>query len=93
MSEVIGTTDLPLGTISQDRIMLIVEVENVDKTFQEFTKKGVVFTLPPQDMPGWGIRSAYLRDPDGNLIELSSALDQSKWSEGLVEANEKYSQE
>ena len=93
MSTVMGTTDLPLETSAQDRVLLIVEVEDVDKTYLDFTKKGVVFTLPPQDMPGWGIRSAYLRDPDGNLIELSSALDHSKWSDELIEANDKFSQE
>ncbi len=36
------------------------------------------------------MRDAYLRDPDGNLIELSGALPAAGWSDGLQEANEKW---
>ena len=40
--------------------------------------------------PNRGNRIAYLRDPDGNLIELSGALDRAKWSPGLEEAARRY---
>ena len=30
--------------------------------------------LPPTDFPDWGMRSAYLRDPDGHLIELCGEM-------------------
>jgi hypothetical protein len=46
--------------------------------------------VEPADHADWGIRSAYLRNPDGNLIELSGALDRHKWSAGLEEAARQY---
>lgn len=54
--------------------------------YKDLSDMGIAFELDPQDFPDWGIRSAYLRDPDGNRLELHSALDRSKWSEGLTEA-------
>jgi quinol monooxygenase YgiN len=39
------------------------------------------------------MRSAYLRDPAGNLIELTGALPKENWTEDLREAAEKYLQE
>ncbi len=90
MAEVIGTAKLPPDAFCQDRFMLIVQVDDVDDTVEELGDRGVQFELGPQDFPDWGIRSAYLRDPDGNLIELSGALDPEKWSEGLRAAAEKY---
>jgi len=36
------------------------------------------------------MRSAYLRDPDGNLLELCSDLDRKEWTEGLQDAAKKY---
>ena len=44
-------------------------VEDVDKACRELTERGLTLEIPPQDFY-WG-RSAYLRDPDGNLIEIT----------------------
>jgi len=90
MAEVIGTANLPAEATCQDRVALIVEVEDIDGTFKDLSKQGVEFVLPPQDFVDWGIRAAYLRDPDGNLIELSGALDRAKWSQDLEDAARKY---
>ena len=43
----------------------------------------------PTDMPQWGIRTAHLRDPDGNLIEAFSHLPKEEWSEGLRSEGER----
>jgi len=80
MAELIGTADLPAQAVCQDRVALIMEVEDVDATFAQLSEQGVEVVLKPQDFVDWGFRGAYLRDPDGNLIELSGALDRSKWS-------------
>jgi len=93
MAEEIGTTQLTDEAEGKDKSMLIVEVENVDRVFEELCARGVSFIVKPKDYPSWGIRSAYLRDPAGNLIELSGALDRSKWTEGLKEASEKLEKE
>jgi catechol 2,3-dioxygenase-like lactoylglutathione lyase family enzyme len=89
MAEVLGTTDLPGDTVCQDRFALIIRVENVDAVCEKLSDERIEVVTGPQDHPDWGIRSAYIRDPDGNLIELYSDLDPSEWSEGLREASEK----
>lgn len=87
MAEVVGTSSLPPEASCQDRFALIVEVEDVDAMYAELQEKGVEFKDGPESHPDWGIRSAYLRDPDGNLIEIYTGLDRSEWSEGLKEAS------
>ncbi len=42
----------------------------------------------PADHPDYGIRSAHLRDPDGNLIEIYSQLPKTRWSRQLGEDDE-----
>jgi catechol 2,3-dioxygenase-like lactoylglutathione lyase family enzyme len=88
MAEVVGTADLPFEAECQDRVALIVSVEDVDATYVDLTSQGIKFITSPQDFPDWGIRSSYLRDPDGNLIELYTGLERSEWSEGLKEASQ-----
>jgi predicted enzyme related to lactoylglutathione lyase len=44
-------------------------VPDVAAAAAELEASGLTFLVPPRDFP-WG-RSAYLRDPDGRLVELS----------------------
>jgi catechol 2,3-dioxygenase-like lactoylglutathione lyase family enzyme len=44
--------------------------DNVDKTYEELSARGVDFTGPPKTAP-WG-SSAMFRDPDGNTFLISS---------------------
>jgi catechol 2,3-dioxygenase-like lactoylglutathione lyase family enzyme len=53
-----------------DRILLTLHVDNVDETFESLKAKGVKFEEPPSNRESWGARTAYFRDPEGNLIEL-----------------------
>lgn len=46
-----------------------LRVENVDSISNQLLKQGLRLEHPPRDYD-WG-RSAYLRDPDGQLIELA----------------------
>lgn len=50
-----------------------LEVADVDATCDRLASEGLTVELPPRDYY-WG-RSAYLRDPDGNLIELIQASE------------------
>ena len=50
---------------------LAFTVDNVDQTCAELSQKGLTIEVEPQTYY-WG-RSAYLRDPDGQLIELIQA--------------------
>ena len=44
-------------------------VANVDNAYAELVISGATAVTPPADRT-WGQRTAYVRDPDGNLIEL-----------------------
>ena len=46
-------------------------VEDVDATCDALTQQGLTLDIPPQDYY-WG-RSAYLRDPDGHMVEITKA--------------------
>jgi len=48
-------------------------VDDVDAAFHELVDAGVPPVTPPVDRP-WGQRTAYLRDPDGHLIELAQPI-------------------
>jgi catechol 2,3-dioxygenase-like lactoylglutathione lyase family enzyme len=48
------------------------DVEDVDMTCRVLARQGLVVQIPPKDYY-WG-RSAYLRDPDGNLIEITAPV-------------------
>lgn len=90
MAELVGTADLPAQVPCQDRVALIMEVEDVDAIFAQLSERGAEVVLEPQDFVDWGFRGAYLRDPGGNLIELTGALDRSKWSQELEDAARRY---
>ncbi len=93
MAEAIGTDKLPVEAACQDRVVFIMEVEDVDTLVDSLRQRGMQPLVEPRDYPDWSIRSAYLRDPDGNLIELSSALDYSKWTPEMQEKVRKYNQD
>lgn len=48
-------------------------VDDLDATCDELQSRGLTLEVPPRDFD-WG-RSAYLRDPAGNLVELSEDTD------------------
>ncbi|MBI1730509.1 VOC family protein [Candidatus Acetothermia bacterium] len=74
MAEAVQTACLPSAAKSQDRAALILGVEDFDSSYQQLKKKGVSFITEPTSRTEWGIRVAHFRDPDGNLLEIYSAL-------------------
>lgn len=74
MDEAIGGSGKPLSADAMDRVLLSIAVDSVDDTFAALQAKGVGFVAEPTDRPDWGIRTAHLRDPDGNLIEIYKDL-------------------
>ena len=48
-------------------------VADVDAAFSELVTRGAPAVVPPTDR-FWGQRTAYLRDPDGHLVELAQDL-------------------
>ena len=57
------------GPPNEDHFAL--SVSDLDSACGELRAHGVSFLVEPRDYP-WG-RSAYLRDPDGRLVELAQA--------------------
>ena len=72
MDDLLGPA--PARPAPEDRITLIFEVPDVDETHSRLTSMGVPFVFPPTDRTEWGLRTAHLRDPDGNLVELYTRL-------------------
>ena len=52
------------------------KVADVDAAFSELVARGALPAVPPTDR-FWGQRTAYVRDPDGHLVELAQDLRQS----------------
>ena len=49
------------------------KVDDVDRAYSELIGRGATPAVPPTDRP-WGQRTAYVRDPDGHLVELAQSL-------------------
>lgn len=75
----IGDSDL--GLVSDDtatggepgRILISVEVADVDALLGQVEAVGGHVQGPPNNMP-WGQRVAHVRDPDGNAVNLTQQL-------------------
>lgn len=91
MAKAVGTDALPGNAECQDRAMLILQVEDLEATVAQLRARGVQSMSDIQAHPEWGIRTAYVRDPDGTLIELNVPLLPSEWTQDLREADERYS--
>ena len=52
------------------RLLLTIDVDDVDAMCAELTKRGVVLLNGPMDRP-WGIRTASFRDPAGHIWEIA----------------------
>jgi lactoylglutathione lyase len=80
MSDAIGTADRPVDGVAQDRAVVILAVDDLDAAA---ARVGDRLVTPPRDMPEWGIRTAHVRDPDGNLLELFVPLPRDQWTPRL----------
>ena len=90
MAPSVGNADKQQPVAMREKSMLSFCVDNVDETFAALKAKGVKFINEPTDMPDWGMRSLYLRDPEENLIELSTPLPPEQFSQELLEEDKKF---
>ena len=93
MAETLGTANLPVEAESQDRMVLVFGVEDLDDTVKKLRERGARFVAEPIDHPEWGIRTAHLRDPDRNVIEINSSMPTTEWSEELREESSRFGEE
>ncbi len=54
-------------------VTLAFEVDNVDAEYERLKALGVAFVKLPATYP-WGARSAWFRDPDGNIVDFYSRV-------------------
>lgn len=59
---------------SKNQVVINLEVEKVEQSYQYLTDKKVTFLTKPKDYPAWGIKAAHILDPEGNLIEIYEDL-------------------
>src|SRR5688572_11207130 len=69
MAKVLGSP-LEVPARSAPGFELGFKVSDVDAAFAELVARGAEAAVEPTDRP-WGQRTAYVRDPDGHLIELA----------------------
>ena len=65
-----------------DGIILTLVRDDVESYCEALQARGVEFEQPPTHSERFGITHAFLRDPDGNLIEIQR-FDDSKWAEPI----------
>lgn len=70
------TLDMPVQSPSQDApgFEIGFKVDDVDATYDDLVNRSATPFIEPTDRP-WGQRTAYVRDPDGHLIELAQDLE------------------
>ena len=55
------------------KAVLSFDVEDVDRLWETLLPLGATIVKPPQDHP-WGLRSVWLKDPEGNILSLRSPI-------------------
>lgn len=85
MELVVGAPpELTIGP-DRDRVVMVFAVDDLELAVHQLERKGANFVTGIETRPDWGIRTAHLRDPDGNLVELNVQLPHDQWSEELRE--------
>lgn len=74
MNNAINNSAESKNVVIQDKIAIVIQVDNVNEIYSSLQNKGVTFLTEPKDMQAWGIRVTHFRDPENNLIELYSDL-------------------
>lgn len=74
MAGIPGVSASAAGGANPERFMLVFEVDDVDARVAALKSRGAAFLEDPVDRPEWTVRTAHLRDPEGNLIEINTPL-------------------
>jgi predicted enzyme related to lactoylglutathione lyase len=72
-SELGLSSDASVVAGSPGRMLLSIEVPDVDSLLPKVESLGGEVSGPANDMP-WGQRVAHIKDPDGNVVNLTQAL-------------------
>lgn len=61
--------------VNGHRSVIEFRVDGLDAFCNSLRRQGVQFITDPTNYTDWGIRSAYIEDPEGNLIDLYEPLN------------------
>ena len=70
MADIVGAS-----TYNADNAVLIFCVDDLERSVQALKGRGANFVAEVQERPAWGVRTAHLRDPALNLLELNTPLE------------------
>jgi predicted enzyme related to lactoylglutathione lyase len=74
-AQVNGAENPVQGTAGVANEVLTIQVPDVEETFERLMAMGTKFLSPPNARPQMGVRSAFLRDPDGRAVMITSPLE------------------
>jgi catechol 2,3-dioxygenase-like lactoylglutathione lyase family enzyme len=66
--------ELPIDQVHGQHAVIALAVESVDELCKRLRSLGVEFASREANHPEWGLRTAFLNDPDGNLLCLYSGI-------------------
>lgn len=66
--------NLAIGPVSGQHAALALEVPDLDAYCEQLRAKGAAFASPETNHPEWGLRTAFLADPDNNLLCVYSGI-------------------
>lgn len=69
-----GEPGIALAPVGGQRTVFAFEVSALDEYCAELRAKGVTFVSGEANHAAWGLRTAFLHDPDGNLICLYDGI-------------------
>jgi catechol 2,3-dioxygenase-like lactoylglutathione lyase family enzyme len=81
MAEFLENSDKFLPHDHREKIMITIYTDDVDEKYDELVSRGIEFIKPPTEVVGWGMKVAYLRDPENNLIEIYTPLQRGEDNE------------
>lgn len=64
----------PSPFTAADKVILDFQVDDVDRHYERIDRLGVTWIMPPATQP-WGKRSMMFRDPEGHVVNLFSAAN------------------
>jgi predicted enzyme related to lactoylglutathione lyase len=74
-AQVNGSENPVQGESSVSDAVLMIQVPDVEKRFRELLAGGADLLSSPTEAPAIGVRTLFLRDPDGRSVVLTSPLD------------------
>ena len=74
MASAVGRPDERAPAATVGPFALILQAPDVDALHADLVRRGVPILQGPTDRPDWRLRTIHLLDPDGNVVEVYSAI-------------------